>query len=278
VDIYVNPLTAAYDSLTKINEERAKTGRPALSVKAADKNLLEDDLVEMVNAGLIPATVAMQHRANLWSRVLPNIKLQPQITIENASELAWVLRKDNPELKRVLDEFIINTSVIHGTELIVVTPRPRPSYAAPQNAVVAPKEFQTFFDKYFYPSSLRQKLRYHPSSGGGDVGRASYAASRILITCDNSGNGRLNTSYLLGALTSVAVDTAYRPYWARSTSATFNNFGSTIGSDAGMNLVHEFGPGFRQMVKNHQPKFVSRIGERIIYHQTPTVVISTPAR
>jgi ABC-type amino acid transport substrate-binding protein len=59
VDIYVNPLTAAYDSLMKTNEERAKAGKPALSVKAADRNLLEDDLVEMVNGGLIPATVAM---------------------------------------------------------------------------------------------------------------------------------------------------------------------------------------------------------------------------
>src|SRR5712692_1802688 len=50
----------------------------------------------------------------------------------------------------------------------------------------------------------------------------------------------------LGALTSVAIATAYRPYWARSTSATFRTFGSTIGSDAGINLFHEFGPGIRQ--------------------------------
>jgi membrane-bound lytic murein transglycosylase MltF len=106
VDIYVNPLTAAYDHLMRVNEERAKNGKPPLSVKAADKNLLEDDLVEMVNAGLIPATVVTQHRANLWSRVLPNIKVHPQIAISKDGELAWVLRKDNPALKRVLDEFI----------------------------------------------------------------------------------------------------------------------------------------------------------------------------
>jgi len=47
--------------LTKINKERSKAGKPPLSVKAADKNLLEDDLVEMVNGGLITATLAMQH-------------------------------------------------------------------------------------------------------------------------------------------------------------------------------------------------------------------------
>jgi len=170
----------------------------------------------------------------------------------------------------------INTGVMRGTELRNVTPGPQPSYAAPHNAVVAQEEFHTFFGKYLYPSSLKQNLRYHPSSSGGFMGRATYAASRIFITRDNSGKERLNTSYFLGALTSVAVSTAYRPYWARSSSATFNNFGSTIGSDAGMNLFHEFGPGIRQMAKGHTPKFASRIGERITNHQTPREVVSTP--
>ena len=105
-DIYVNPVTAAYDMLTKISQERAKAGKPPLSVKAADKNLLEDDLVEMVNAGLIPATVAMQHRATLWAQVLPNIRLHQQMVVEDDGKLAWVVRKDNPELKKLLDEFI----------------------------------------------------------------------------------------------------------------------------------------------------------------------------
>jgi hypothetical protein len=90
VDIYVNPLTAAYDRLTKINEEHTKAGKPPLSVMAADKNLLEDDLVEMVNGGLIAATSAMQHRAALWAQVLPNIKLHPQMMVSSDGELAWV--------------------------------------------------------------------------------------------------------------------------------------------------------------------------------------------
>jgi membrane-bound lytic murein transglycosylase MltF len=106
VDIYVNPLTAAYDKLKKINDERAKAGKSPLSVKTADRNLLEDDLVEMVNAGLIPATAAMQHRATLWAQVLPNIALHRQMTVAKDGELAWVMRKDNPELKKLLDEFM----------------------------------------------------------------------------------------------------------------------------------------------------------------------------
>ena len=115
----------------------------------------------------------------------------------------------------------------------------------------------------------QQNLRYHPSTSNSFMGRATYAASRIFITRDGSGKGRLNTSYFLGVLTSVASDTAYRPSWARSTSATFSNFGSTMGSDAGMNVFHEFGPGIRQMLQGHTPKFVSRIEARITHDHTP---------
>jgi hypothetical protein len=67
-------------------------------------------------------------------------------------------------------------------------------------------------------------------------------------------------------LTSSAAHTASRPYWAQSASATFNDFGSTMGSNAGVNVFHEFEPGIRQLVRGHIPRVVSRIGERITAH------------
>jgi hypothetical protein len=144
-------------------------------------------------------------------------------------------------------------------------------------AVLTQKDSSTFLDKYLVPSLLKRNLRYQPSTSGSFMGRASDAASRIFITRDDSGKGRLNTSYFLGVLTSVAVHTAYRPYWRRSTSATVNNFGSTIGGDAGLNLFNEFRPGIMQMVKGYTPKFVSRIGAAIT-NDPPRTVAPTPAR
>ena len=170
-----------------------------------------------------------------------------------------------------------NAGVTRETGVGHVTPRPQPSFAAPDRVVLVQKESRTFFDKYLYPSLLEPSLRYHPSTSGSFMGRATYAASHIFITRDDSGKRRLNTSYLLGVLTSVAIDTAYRPAWTRSASGTFNNVGSTIGSDAGINLLHEFGPGIRQMVQSHAPKFVSRIEERISRDQISREVVPTPA-
>jgi hypothetical protein len=86
---------------------------------------------------------------------------------------------------------------------------------------------------------------------------------------DESGKRRLNTPYFLRVLTSVAADSASRRYRARSSSAPLSDFGSAVGNEAGMNLLHEFGPGIRQMVTGHMPEFVSRVGERINRQPNP---------
>jgi hypothetical protein len=163
----------------------------------------------------------------------------------------------------------VNARMMRETALGHFTPGPQPSFTALYRVALVQKESSAFFGKYLYPSLLKQDPRYYSSTSDSFMGRASYAASRILITRDDSGKRRVNTSYFLGVLTSVAITTAYRPYWARSTSAAFNNFGTTIGSDAGINILHEFGPGIQQMVKAHTPKFVSRIEERITHDQFP---------
>lgn len=171
-----------------------------------------------------------------------------------------------------------NGSLMREREPGHVTSRSRPSFTILYRAASVKKESTTFFDNYLYPSLLKQKLRYHPSTSCSFMGRAAYAAAHIFITRDESGKGQVNSSYFLGVLTSVAVHTAYRPYWARSPSATFSNFGSTIGSDAGGNLFHEFWPGIQHLVKGYTPKFVSKIEERITSDQTPRNPVLTPVR
>ena len=129
----------------------------------------------------------------------------------------------------------------------------------------AQKDSNPFLSKYLYPSLVtRQNTRYQASSNDKFMGRATDAASKVFLTRDDSGRRRVNATYFMGVLTSVAMHAASRPYWARnnSASAPLSDFGSTVGSDAGMNLLHEFGPGIRQVVNNHMPTFVVRMQDR----------------
>jgi membrane-bound lytic murein transglycosylase MltF len=110
-EVYANPLTTYYENLQKANAELQKAGKTPIVIKAADKNLMDDDLVQMVNAGLIPATVTTKQRAALWSQVLTHIQPHPDLVIASGEQLAWVMRKNNPQFKQLVDEFIASHSV-----------------------------------------------------------------------------------------------------------------------------------------------------------------------
>jgi membrane-bound lytic murein transglycosylase MltF len=109
--VYVNPLAASYESLKQINSKLHGEGKPPIVIKEAAEHLTEDDIIQMVNAGIVPATVASSTRAKLWSQVLPHLIVHKDAVIASNEQLAWVVRKNNPQLQRLLDEFIAPRAV-----------------------------------------------------------------------------------------------------------------------------------------------------------------------
>jgi hypothetical protein len=138
------------------------------------------------------------------------------------------------------------------------------AFSSPSTAMSNQERSSTFLGKYLNPAMPRRGSGDQLSNSGTMMERATNAAARIFFTRDEAGRDRVNTTYFLRALTSVAASTASRPYWRRSATEPFSAFGSTVGNDAGMNLFHEFQPGIQHLVKSHAPKFVVKmIGERI---------------
>lgn len=109
---------------------------------------------------------------------------------------------------------------------------------------------------------LRPLGSYHASVRNTLLGRATDAASSLVLIREDDGKRKLNTPYLLTVLTSAVAHSAYRPYWRRSATQPLSDFGSAVGSDAGMNVLHEFEPGILHLVKDHEPRFVSKIEGR----------------
>ena len=105
-EIYVNPLTVYYENLQHLSESFQKAGKLPILVKKADPNLTDEDLLEMVNAGLIPATATINIRAEFWSKVFPHLILHSSIVLKEDGQLAWAMRPDSPQLRKLLDEFV----------------------------------------------------------------------------------------------------------------------------------------------------------------------------
>ncbi len=103
--VFVNPITTYYDNLQKVSDSLVKQGKAPILIEKADKNLTDEDLMEMVNAGILPATVTITARAELWAKVFHDITAHPDIAIADEQDLAWAMRKDNPKFKQLVDEF-----------------------------------------------------------------------------------------------------------------------------------------------------------------------------
>jgi len=70
------------------------------------ETLETEDILELVNSGSISWTVAHEHHANLWKQVLPNLRVYSELKLGEPARFAWAVRKDNPELLKVLNGFI----------------------------------------------------------------------------------------------------------------------------------------------------------------------------
>jgi membrane-bound lytic murein transglycosylase MltF len=100
-------LSSSYDeSLETLNEKLNKAGKKPVIIRAADENLEDEDILEMVNAGLIEFTVVDSHIAEFWSQVLEDLEIHPDLALRTDGEIAWMMRKNSPELKRIVDSFI----------------------------------------------------------------------------------------------------------------------------------------------------------------------------
>ena len=60
----------------------------------------------MVQAGLIPAVVVDSHKAEFWAQIFENLDLRDDIALRTGADIAWALRKNNPKLKKIANEFL----------------------------------------------------------------------------------------------------------------------------------------------------------------------------
>ena len=104
-EVYYFSNTIPYENIRHLSEDLQRDGKPPIRLTPAAPDLQVEDLLEMVNAGLVPMTVAEDKVAQYWAEVLPNLKIQSHIVVA-ASPLAWAVQQNTPKLKSVVDEFI----------------------------------------------------------------------------------------------------------------------------------------------------------------------------
>jgi len=105
-EVYVRKSSSFFESLEQLNAELTKVGKAPVKVRFAPENLETEDILEMVNAGLVKITVVDNHMAEFWAKVFPKLTLNRGATVRTGAEIAWMIRKDSPKLEAELNEFL----------------------------------------------------------------------------------------------------------------------------------------------------------------------------
>lgn len=99
--------TSYVESLGRLGARLAAAGRPPVRVETLGRGLVTEDVLELVHSGAVPYTVVDQHVAEMWAGALDGLVLLPALQVASGDRIAWAVRQENPELKRVLDAFLV---------------------------------------------------------------------------------------------------------------------------------------------------------------------------
>ena len=103
--VWVRRSSSFYSSLEALNARFMAEGLDPVDVRIADENLEVAGILEMVQAGVYPATVADSHHLEwVWAKIFSKLTIS-DVAIREKGDIAAAIRKDSPQLQSLLTEF-----------------------------------------------------------------------------------------------------------------------------------------------------------------------------
>jgi membrane-bound lytic murein transglycosylase MltF len=103
--VHVRRTSSYYASLIALNERFTKAGKPQAKLVLVPDALEDEDMLEMIDAGLLEAIVVDDWKAAMWAQVLPRVKVNQAIVLRPATKRGWAIRKGSPKLAAELNDF-----------------------------------------------------------------------------------------------------------------------------------------------------------------------------
>jgi len=156
--IYVRENSSYQQSLTRLNDSFRRAGLKPLHIEFIGPYLEAEDILEMVNAGLIPFTIISEDLGTLWSSVYDKLKVYTEIAIDSNVSYGWAFRKNSPKLKAAVNKFIpsIRKGSMVGNMLYDkwLKNKERLRNAQSKEALADLNHFRALFEKYGAAYSL----------------------------------------------------------------------------------------------------------------------------
>ncbi len=104
-EVHVRRSSSYYEHLVRLNQAFVRAGKPPVKIVEASENLEDEDILEMVSAHLMPATVVHGHIARFWSQVFAGLRVNEHAPVHEHGKIGWAVRRDAPKLRAAVDGF-----------------------------------------------------------------------------------------------------------------------------------------------------------------------------
>lgn len=104
-EVFVRRSSSYWTHLEALNERFKSEQKPLITLKAAPEDLQDDDLLEMVNAGLVGVVVVDRYQALLWAQVFKKLKPHRGVVVHKGGDIGWMIRKESPKLRAEIAAF-----------------------------------------------------------------------------------------------------------------------------------------------------------------------------
>jgi membrane-bound lytic murein transglycosylase MltF len=193
-EVFVRRSSLYYEDLQTLNQSLASRGKPPATIKEAPEPFEDDDVLEMVNAGLVKATIVDDFVADFWSQVFPNIRINRGAAVRTGGEIAIGVRKNSPKLLRAINTWIkeygrgtafgnmIERRYLQSTKYVKGAAEERER----QKLIAMVKMFRTYADRYDVDYLLMAAQGYQ-ESGLDQSAKSSVGAIGVMQVMPETG-------------------------------------------------------------------------------------------
>ena len=104
--VYLRLSSSYAESVRKLSQTLVEQGEAPIRIEAVDESLEDEDLIEMVDTGLLPWAVVDDYKPQMWREVFTRVTVRDDLVLREGARLAWAIRPDSPQLKAFLDTFL----------------------------------------------------------------------------------------------------------------------------------------------------------------------------
>jgi membrane-bound lytic murein transglycosylase MltF len=105
-EVFARQSSSYWEHLQTLNGKFKSEGKPLVRLRAAPEDLEDENILEMLNSGLVQIVVTHAYLPKLWGHIYTNIQPHEDIVVSDNDSIAWAMRKNSPQLMSVVNNFV----------------------------------------------------------------------------------------------------------------------------------------------------------------------------